>query len=111
MRIIPITMKVSQRFWPKWCFSILIGCTFIVSPAFAGLLPFPLSANQRGTVACLENPSYTYDIYLPPAYSTSGTPLHDYYGVFTPGDFTPPARDLTQRRNSDKSRAGDAENC
>jgi hypothetical protein len=79
MRIIPIIMKVSRRFWPKWCFSILIGCTFIVSPAFAGLLPFPLSANQRGTVTCLENPSYTYDIYLPPAYSTNGTPLPIFY--------------------------------
>ncbi len=85
MRIIPITMKASRRLWPKWRFSILIACTFIVSPAFAGLLPFPLSANQRGTVACLENPSYTYDIYLPPAYSTNGTPLPIFYTMSPTG--------------------------
>jgi hypothetical protein len=26
-------------------------------PAFAGLKPFPLTAGQIGTVACLENPA------------------------------------------------------
>jgi hypothetical protein len=85
MRIIPITMKASRRPWTKWCFSLLIACTVIVSTAFAGLLPFPLSANQRGTVTCLENPSYTYDIYLPPAYSTNGTPLPIFYTMYANG--------------------------
>jgi uncharacterized repeat protein (TIGR03803 family) len=58
-----------------------VTVTLTVNPALpsAGLLPFPLSANQRGTVTCLENPSYTYDIYLPPAYSTHGGPLPIIY--------------------------------
>src|ERR1039457_4744362 len=85
MRIIPITMKTSRRLWTKWRFSILIACIFIVSPAFAGLQPFPLSANQRGTITCLENPSYTYDIYLPPAYSTNGTALPIFYTMYANG--------------------------
>ncbi len=78
-------MKASRRLWTKWCFSILIACIFIVSPAFAGLLPFPLSANQRGIVDCLENPAFTYDIYLPPAYSTTGTPLPIIYTMHPNG--------------------------
>ncbi|HLP77101.1 MAG TPA: hypothetical protein VK327_09295 [Candidatus Paceibacterota bacterium] len=45
----------------------------------AALKPFPLSANQRGTVTCLETPSLSYDIYLPPGYSTNGTPLPILY--------------------------------
>ncbi len=45
----------------------------------AGLLPFPLSASQRGTVTCLENPYYTYDIYLPPTYTPYGNPLPIVY--------------------------------
>jgi len=49
------------------------------------LLPFPLSANQRGTVTCLENPSYTYDIYLPPAYTTRGTALPIFYTMYANG--------------------------
>jgi len=57
----------------------------MVHPAFADLLPFPISADQRGTVTCLENPSYTYDIYLPPAYSTSGTPLPIFYTMYANG--------------------------
>ena len=85
MRIIEITMKASRCFWSKWWVSVLIACTLIVRPAPAGLLPFPLSANQRGTVACLENPSYTYDIYLPPAYSTNGTPLPILYTMSPSG--------------------------
>ncbi|MDD5141211.1 MAG: immunoglobulin domain-containing protein [Verrucomicrobiales bacterium] len=48
-----------------------VAVTLTVNPLLpsTGLLPFPLSANQRGTVACLDNPSVNYDIYLPPAYS------------------------------------------
>ena len=57
----------------------------MVRLAFAGLLPFPLSANQRGTVTCLENPSYTYDIYLPPAYTTNGTALPIFYTMYASG--------------------------
>lgn len=49
------------------------------------LKPFPFSANQRGTVSCLENPSYTYDIYLPPAYATNGTPLPIFYTMYASG--------------------------
>src|SRR5690242_1230692 len=29
------------------------------------LRPFPLAANQRGTVTCLETPAISYDVYLP----------------------------------------------
>lgn len=54
-------------------------------PSSAELLPFPLSANQRGTVRCLENPSYTYDIYLPPAYSPHGNPLPIFYTMSPSG--------------------------
>jgi hypothetical protein len=43
------------------------------------LRPFPLAANQRGTVTCLETPSITYDAYLPPAYSSDGNPLPILY--------------------------------
>jgi hypothetical protein len=49
-----------------------------------GLKPFPLSANRRGTVSCLESPWVSYDIYLPPAYSTNGTPLPILY-TLNPG--------------------------
>jgi hypothetical protein len=45
--------------------------------------PYPISANQRGTVYCLENPSISYDIFLPPAYSTNGPPLPIIY-TFNP---------------------------
>ena len=78
-------MKASPCLRTKWCFSILTACILIVSPAFTGLLPFPLSADQRGTVTCLENPSYTYDIYLPAAYSTNGTPLPIFYTMYANG--------------------------
>jgi hypothetical protein len=53
--------------------------------AFAELKPFPLSAGQRGTVICLENPSVSYDIYLPPAYATNGTPLPILYTLNSGG--------------------------
>ena len=36
---------------------------------------FPLTAGQRGTVSCLKYPSLTYDVYLPPTYTTNGPPL------------------------------------
>src|SRR5260221_2781998 len=66
-----------------WVFALLTGCLFVAYSAFADLKPFPFHANQRGTVACLENPSISYDIYLPPAYSTNGTPLPIIY-TFNP---------------------------
>jgi len=59
--------------------SVTVTLTVYPSLPSTGLRPFPLSANQRGTVACLENPSYTYDIYLPPAYSSHGNPLPIFY--------------------------------
>ena len=43
------------------------------------MLPFPLAANQRGMVTCLETPTITYDVYLPPAYSIDGNPLPVVY--------------------------------
>ena len=52
-------------------------------PASADLLPFPLSANQRGWAECLERPLLFYDIYLPPAYATNGTALPILY-TFNP---------------------------
>ena len=54
-------------------------------PSSAELLPFPLSANQRGTVICLENRSYTYDIYLPPNYSPYRNPLPIFYTMNSGG--------------------------
>src|SRR6266403_3373 len=59
--------------------SVTVTLTVYPSLPSAGLLPFPLSANQRGTVACLEKPFYTYDIYLPPAYSAHGNPRPIFY--------------------------------
>ena len=47
-----------------------LGCFMLVAKAFA-LLPFPYTANQRGLVTCLETPSVTYDVYLPPSYTTN----------------------------------------
>ncbi|WP_372806149.1 hypothetical protein [Pontiella sp.] len=58
--------------------TLLFYCLNSVCAA-AGLLSFPLSANQRGTVTCMEHPSISYDIYLPPAYSTNSTPLPILY--------------------------------
>jgi hypothetical protein len=64
-----------------------VTVTLTVNPALpssAELLPFPLSANQRGTVTCLENSSYSYDIYLPPSYTPHGNPLPIFY-TMNPG--------------------------
>ena len=78
-------MNILRSLWPHGCFSILIAVLFLAAPAFAGLLPFPLSANQRETVTCLEKPSYAYDIYLPPAYSLTGNPLPIFYTLYANG--------------------------
>lgn len=61
--------------------NVIVGLLVLGSgPSVAApLLSFPLSADQRGTVACLENPSINYDIYLPPAYSRTGNPLPILY--------------------------------
>jgi alpha-tubulin suppressor-like RCC1 family protein len=48
-------------------------------PVVVDPFSFPLSANQRGTVTCAENSAVHYDVYLPPAYSTNGTPLPILY--------------------------------
>ena len=53
------------------------------SQASAGLLPFPVSADQRGYIYCLEAPTLSYDIYLPPAYLTNGPALPILY-TFNP---------------------------
>jgi hypothetical protein len=60
------------------------GPRLVLGPAPA-LKPFPLSANGRGTVTCLENPSITYDMYLPPGYSTNGPPLPILYTLWASG--------------------------
>jgi hypothetical protein len=78
-------MKAARCLCRNGRFLILSACILMVRPAFAGLLPFPLSANQRGTVTCLENPSYTYDIYLPPGYTTNGTALPIFYTMYANG--------------------------
>ncbi len=54
-------------------------------PSSAELLPFPFKANQRGTVTCLENPTFTYDVYLPPAYTPHGNPLPIFYTMSPSG--------------------------
>jgi hypothetical protein len=41
--------------------------------------PYPITAGHRGTVYCLEDPSIRYDIFLPSAYTTNGTPLPILY--------------------------------
>jgi hypothetical protein len=71
---------ITRFYWGLLCFAI-----FLAGSVRADLLPFPLSANQRGNVHCLENPSYTYDIYLPPGYSTNGTPLPIFYTMYANG--------------------------
>ena len=43
------------------------------------LQPFPLGAKQRGMVTCLEKTNITYDVYLPPGYSSDGNPLPIIY--------------------------------
>jgi hypothetical protein len=67
--------------WSSYAWLILL--VFFIHPAWA-LLPFPLTANQRGTVFCLENFAYSYDVYLPPAYSVNGPALPILY-TMSPG--------------------------
>jgi Immunoglobulin domain len=62
--------------------------TLTVNPALASsaeLLPLPIPVNQLTSVRCLENPNYTYDIYLPPAYSPHGNPLPIFYTMYPNG--------------------------
>jgi hypothetical protein len=56
----------------------------VMGPAPA-LKSFPLTANQRGTVTCLANSLVTYDVYLPPGYSTNGPPLPILYTLSASG--------------------------
>jgi hypothetical protein len=49
------------------------------------LKPFPIGANGRATVTCLDFPAVTYDIYLPPGYSTNGPPLPILYTLAAGG--------------------------
>src|SRR5215471_18640489 len=64
----------------------LLGLGFALQfSAQADLLPFPLSADQRGTVTCLDHPDVAYDVYLPPAYSTNGPPLPIFYTLSSGG--------------------------
>lgn len=71
--------------WRQRLFWLLaIGFLLAGGPARA-LLPFPLTAGQRGYVKCLENTNYTYDCYLPSGYSTNGTPLAILYTMSPSG--------------------------
>ena len=70
------------------CLSAIGGVLFAAfgwcgPQASAGLLPFPVSADQRGYIYCLEAPTVYYDIYLPPAYLTNGPALPILY-TFNP---------------------------
>lgn len=58
--------------------------TLMTNPPGLSFKPFPLSAGQRGIVTCLENPSVSYDIFLPPGYTTNGAPLPILY-TLSPG--------------------------
>lgn len=52
--------------------------------------PYPITAGHRGTVYCLEDPSIRYDIFLPSAYTTNGTPLPILYTIHAiPGGMVP----------------------
>jgi hypothetical protein len=62
-----------------------IGSFFIGGSAFAALLSFPYTANQRGTVTCLEKSSAGYEIYLPPGYSAGGVPRPILYTMHPNG--------------------------
>lgn len=64
--------------------ALIVGGCLLVEAAY-GLQPFPLSANERGTVTCLDVPDVTYDIYLPPGYSTNGPPLPIIYTMSSTG--------------------------
>jgi len=68
--------------------------------ASADLLPFPWSANQRGYVFCLEKPSLSYYVYLPPAYSTNGPALPILY-TFNPdgGGMVPALYSVCKQQN------------
>ena len=74
-------MKTSRHQFRTISFLFLI---FVVRLAFGGSPSFPVSAGQRGTVTCLEHPYYTYDIYLPPAYSNAA-PLPIFYTMYASG--------------------------
>jgi predicted esterase len=69
----------------RWlvCFA---GCILFGGSTFAGLLPFPITAGNRGLVTCIEgSPQVTYDVYLPPSYTTTGTPLPIIYTLYANG--------------------------
>lgn len=67
----------------------ITGCSSNITSSNAILTvltsPYPLSAGQRGTINCLETPGITYDIYLPPAYSTNGPPLPILFTMYATG--------------------------
>jgi len=55
--------------------SVTVTLTVYPSLPSAGLRAFPLSPINGARSPVSKNPSYTYDIYLPPAYSSHGNPL------------------------------------
>jgi hypothetical protein len=79
---------------------LVVALACCPSHASADLLPFPLSANQRGFVYCLEKPTLRYDVYLPPAYSTNDPALPIIYSFNPSGggmvtDFVQACRQLS----------------
>lgn len=77
-----LMLRKSMKAYPTWFWMVLVAWICSSHCAIA-LLPFPLAAGQRGTVACLESPSISYDVYLPPNYSTNSAPLPILY-TFNP---------------------------
>lgn len=80
-------MKPFGHLWPAFRLLLLLlaGSGLVASSGRGALLPFPVSSNQRATVTCLENSSYTYDIYLPPAYVRTGNGLPIFYTMYSSG--------------------------
>ncbi|HEX3624470.1 MAG TPA: hypothetical protein VH280_03495 [Verrucomicrobiae bacterium] len=81
-----LTISLARFLSMVRAFVILPGaCVYFLTPAFAGLVPFPLAANQEGIVSCAEDPAIQYNIYLPPGYSTNGPPLPILYTLNASG--------------------------
>jgi hypothetical protein len=63
----------------SWAAPSQLFTSLLTNPPLPNLKPFPRSANQQGFVSCLEKPTLSYEIYLPPAYSTNGPALPILY--------------------------------
>ena len=74
--------RISRGRLKRWILALPVAaltlCVAWADPV-PPLQPFPLSAGQRGVVACLEDPAVQYDIFLPSGYSRSDDPLPIFY--------------------------------